>query len=119
MTSIYQDNEGPVALESNLAAGPQRLDSGGTMRTVYKYPFEIQDTVKLALPAAAQILHVETQRGVPCLWALVDTGHVLEERIFYIYGTGHPIERAGLRHVGSFLMASGALVWHVFEGPTP
>lgn len=84
-------------------------------RTVYKYAFGIRDTVELEMPSGAQILHIEIQGRTPCMWALVDTDRPLERRVFCIYGTGRPIERSGIHHIGTFLMAVGTLVWHVFE----
>jgi hypothetical protein len=62
--------------------------------TIYKYPFEIQDYVELALPHGAELLHVDFQREVPCLWALVDPKAPLTRRRIRVAGTGHPIEEA-------------------------
>ena len=84
------------------------------MRTVYKYSFPITDLVELEMPLGAQVVHIEEQRGA-CLWALVDPEQPRELRHFHIYGTGRPIHRSALSHVGTFLMAGGTLVWHVFE----
>lgn len=86
------------------------------MLTVYKYPFDIKDVVIVAMPAGAQVLHIGMQNGTPCLWALVDTDSPIVQRTFYVRGTGHPVQDS-LWHVGSFLMAGGHLVWHVFALP--
>lgn len=85
------------------------------MRTVYKYGFAIQDDVTLTLPRDAEILHVDAQGAVPCVWALVDTTADEVDRRFLLAGTGHPLPDDGLTHVGSFQMVGGALVFHLFE----
>ena len=69
------------------------------------------------MPAGAEILHVEVQHGVPCLWALVETDRELVQRAFRIFGTGHRIDVPVRKHVASFLMHDGSLVWHLFEVP--
>lgn len=81
------------------------------MMTIYKYPFAIEDRFVLRMPAGTRILHVETQGGTPCLWALVDTTHHEVGWVFRIYGTGHPIAEAG-DHVATF--QQGPFVWHMF-----
>jgi len=62
-----------------------------------------------------RIVHFDYKDGHWCVWAIVDldtrppkpTG-----RIFWWYGTGHPIGE-NKRHVGSAL--DGPFVWHLFE----
>lgn len=91
------------------------------MRRVYKYEFPIQDDLTIYLPIGAEILHVDEQHGIPCMWARVDPSAQMEARRFRLAGTGHDLP-SGLRedgypvlaHVGSFQMASGALVFHLF-----
>jgi hypothetical protein len=86
------------------------------MRTIYKYPVEVRDTFTLSLPKGAEILTVQEQRGSVFMWALVDRDAESEERSFRLAGTGHPIEDGlDLRHVGTFQMHGGVLVFHVFE----
>lgn len=91
------------------------------MRRVYKYGIPIGDDIRLMLPKGAQIVHVAAQ-GVPALggedpwvWALVDPSAQMEERHFRLAGTGHDLPDDGLTHVGSFMLAHGALVFHLFE----
>lgn len=85
------------------------------MITIHKYPFAIQDEFQLVIPAASQILFVELQRGVPCIWALVNDGFPKETKTLFIYGTGHPIERPlnTIEHVASFQQDD--FVWHLFQ----
>ena len=69
------------------------------------------------LPKGSTILTVQTQRGVPCLWALVDLDESKkEERHIRIAGTGHQIiDKEASRYIGTVQMAEGDLIWHVFE----
>ncbi len=86
------------------------------MKTIYKYPIEIDDEVIVQIPEGGKILAVQEQHGIVCLWALVDTLDPLTERKFYVRGTGHSC--AGLeetKYVGTFQLNGGALVFHLFE----
>lgn len=83
------------------------------MDTIYKYEFPLSDTIRIAMPEGAEILHVDLQRGVPCLWARVETGADLVMREFSVIGTGQEIREDGLTHVGTFQVLP--FVWHLFE----
>lgn len=90
------------------------------MRTIYKYPIPIADSFKMELPKGAMILSFQSQNGVPCIWAMVETGFVEEERSFRLYGTGRPIgnipKDAGLHYIGTAQQSqTPPLVWHLFE----
>lgn len=42
------------------------------MKTIWK--FELPDAdCKVKMPIGAEIVKVEAQNGVPCMWAIVDT----------------------------------------------
>jgi hypothetical protein len=85
------------------------------MKTVWKYPFEVKDTVELAVPMGAELLHVDTQGPLqPCMWFGVDTEKPKAIRRFLVRGTGHDCEGTG-EHVASFQLRGGSLVFHVFE----
>lgn len=98
-------------------------------RTIYKYVLDPKIRggdylfAEVALPLSAQILHVDVQRGGPydreniCVWASVLKG---EERYrnagFAIVPTGGTIPEAmSPKHLGTVLMESGTLVFHVFK----
>ena len=84
------------------------------MLTVYKYPFRIEDRFVLHLPPGFQILKVECQAGVPCMWVLVNSGCPAESVPFRIYGTGHDIKIGEIGdHVATF--QQGEFVWHLFR----
>ena len=52
------------------------------MLTIFKYPIPIKDHSILELPKDARILTVQIQRGMPQLWALVDSETEKETRYF-------------------------------------
>lgn len=85
-------------------------------RVIWKFPFPVQDDITIEMPAFAEILHVDVQNGVPTLWAIVDPQHVNDKRTFHLYGTGHEMHiDTNEKHIGSFLMYDGSLVFHLFE----
>lgn len=75
------------------------------------------DLQTVVMPRAAQVLSVQTQDGLPQLWALVDEKAPTEQRTFAIYGTGNPMPDCADygRFVGTYQMYGGSLVFHVFE----
>ena len=88
------------------------------MLTIYKYPVLIKDHFTLELPKEAKILTVQTQRGIPHLWARVDSETTKEKRYFRLAGTGHPLGEDYLKiinYIGTFQIENGSLVFHLFE----
>jgi len=87
------------------------------MKTVFKYPLTVRDYVEIPMPEGAEILAVQTQHGIPCLWARVDTERPDETRHFRISGTGHELSTTDepLRYVGTFQLQDGIFVGHLFE----
>lgn len=86
------------------------------MITIYKYPLKVTDGQTVTMPAGAELLSVQVQNGIACLWAKVDTGLGNENRIIHIYGTGHPIENGlPLKYISTFQTLNGELVFHAFE----
>lgn len=83
--------------------------------TVWKYPLAVQDRQTLDLPVGAQVLTVQVQDDVPCLWALVDVTAPTTPRVFHLRGTGHNADGvASALYVGTFQLHDGALVFHLF-----
>ena len=88
------------------------------MLAIFKYPITIEDHFTLELPKNARILTIQTQRGIPQLWAMVDSETEKETRSFRLSGTGHPLGEDYLRiinYIGTFQIENGALVFHLFE----
>lgn len=86
------------------------------MRTIWKFPLAVMDAQPIRMPKGAKILTVQRQGEGACLWAMVDSGHDTELRVFEIHGTGNPIAvEMGIeqKYIGTF--QSPPLVWHVFE----
>lgn len=86
----------------------------GRMRTIWKFEAPVDDALTIAMPLGADVLSVQVQAGVPCIWARVDPGMPLESRAFCWRGTGHPADVLG-PFIGTIQMHT--LVFHLFEGP--
>lgn len=89
------------------------------MRKIYKTQLKVRDSQVIAMPVGSQILTVQVQRGVICLWFSVDPEeNQLIDRHIRIVGTGHPIiDEQVLQYIGTVQMAEGDLIWHIFEKP--
>jgi hypothetical protein len=89
------------------------------VRTIWKFQLHITDEQQVSMPRGSVILCVQSQAGQPCLWAVVDSDAPLEARTIHIFGTGldmgDPATVPMRGYIGTFQMAGGALVWHVFE----
>ena len=87
------------------------------MKTIYKYPLQVDDVQMVRMPQGATILDVQVQHGQPCVWALVDPARPLQDRVFCMFGTGHevPTEDVVLVHLSTIQLSGGGLVFHVFE----
>ena len=87
-------------------------------RTIYKYRLQqIRDRFSVPMPAGAQIVHVASQGGWPCIWAIVDTDAPEVVYDFELRGTGHELGSVG-DHIGTFQLDGGGLVFHLFHGAT-
>ena len=84
-------------------------------RYIYKYEFQANNYLEVVLPEGAEILYVGNQRGVVCLWALVDLAKPLERRKFRLAGTGHEITEEVVKYTGTVMLHDARLVFHVFE----
>lgn len=87
------------------------------MKAIWKYPLAVTDEQTVNMKQGAEILCVQVQDGVPCLWAVIDDVLPGRLRSFRLYGTGHPVDDLG-RYVGTFQLHGGSLVFHLFEVPT-
>lgn len=87
-------------------------------KTIWKFTFEVRDSFELDLPSRSTPLSVQVQGGVPCLWMLVEPDTPRVKRRFYVRGTGHPCDDCDAdRFIGTFQLAGGQLVFHLFGGP--
>lgn len=90
-------------------------------KSIWKFKLDTADYQKVSMPPNAQILTVQTQDEIPCIWAICDTtASEKEEREFEIFGTGNPYRDDiwfGKYHsyIGTYQLRKGTLVFHVFE----
>lgn len=86
---------------------------------IFKYPLMPEDRQALLIPKGATLLSVAPDVHMDdnlCLWALVDPDARPETRTIRIHGTGHEVPKPeNLRFIGTAVMRSISLVWHVFE----
>lgn len=88
------------------------------MKKIFKYELKLEDSQTVALPLGARVLTVKEQKGVPCIWCMVnpDETRILECE-FRIVCTGQEIsetESDRLNYIGTFFLASGSFVGHLF-----
>lgn len=84
------------------------------MKTIYKYPLEFLPEQTIEMSIGFQILDIQKQHAVPCIWALVDNDNIPLYVKIYIYGTGEEIKQTDLNYIGTYQSAEGNLVFHVF-----
>jgi hypothetical protein len=84
------------------------------MKTIWKYELAILDEQDISAPADWEPLSVQLQRGVPCLWAAVDSDKPVIQHRLWIHGTGHKMSEMDRLFVGTFQMPDLGLVFHVF-----
>lgn len=88
------------------------------MKTIWKFPFHVSDSVAIEMPKGAVILpHIEAgpTSVAPYLfvWATVDPEQPTETRVLHVVGTGNPMPKRPLAYLGTTVQAP--FVWHVYE----
>lgn len=85
---------------------------------IFKYPLKVEDRQVIELPTGFEILTVQVQKGVPCLWVKVNPLNGSEFVNIYTYGTGYhiPEERRHDKYLGTYMINEGDLVFHAFLG---
>ena len=90
------------------------------MKTIWKFELLPDKAPCAMMPRGAKVLCVQTQNGVPCIWALCDEEEQKVTRRFVVLGTGHDADAAiGAEYVGTFQLPGGKLVFHVFDCGEP
>ena len=89
---------------------------GETMTTIYKYPLLPQPCLMtVGIPRGSKILCVQSQFGIPTLWASVDTEQPNVECRFRIVMTGqHSDDLRPDLYIGTVQLDGGTFVLHVF-----
>lgn len=70
---------------------------------------------KLRMPVGAQVLSVQVQRDITCLWAKVDIDAPKVDRTFELVGTGQSMREGPVTYIDTVQLAEGYLAFHVFE----
>lgn len=85
------------------------------MKTIWKYELLGRYPI-ISIPEKSQILSLQDQNNVLCLWAYVDTDRQDVERWFRIFSTGEelPIDKS-LKYIGTVQSYDKSFVQHVFE----
>ena len=83
------------------------------MKQIWKYV--IDPAAEIDMPWGAEILCIQAQNDVACMWALVDPTARTIKRKFSVYGTGQVIPEVPGKYLGTFQLHGGSLVFHVFE----
>lgn len=83
---------------------------------IYKFPLQKVNGVQhVPMPTDAQIVHIDAQNGIPCIWAICNqVSKDTVERQFHIVGTGWPLPD-GCVHRGTY--QEPPFVWHLIELP--
>lgn len=67
-------------------------------------------------PQRSRAGHVEVNMWIRTPATAILPDHPTPNRRFYICGTGHKLHPKAGKHLGTFQLHDGALVFHVFEG---
>jgi hypothetical protein len=87
---------------------------------ILKFEAIIPNPLELDLPEGSEVLTLQLQNGVPCLWVLCnDTAQPSETRRFEWFGTGQYLAPAEYAYVGTCQFYEGRLVLHLFERLVP
>lgn len=81
--------------------------------TIWKFVLTGPDTV-VRMPEGARILSTAEQDGHVCVWASCDPDVSHRPRRITAVNTGGLVPEGGV-FIGTVLMRSSGLVWHVFE----
>jgi len=106
---------GVVTVKGFFGAAEAR---GKMIKKIYKYAIPITDDFHIPLPEGSEILTVQVQHEIPNIWVLFDKDAPMKNRHFRLAGTGHEIDMSKYYkfvYKGSFQMAQGQLVFHLFD----
>ena len=86
------------------------------MKTIYKYPIEIEDRQFVELPKDSVVLSVGVIAARVYIWVIVDPDLKTMLVQFELRGTGHPLKlKENALFIGTFQLMGGALVYHLFK----
>src|SRR6266704_2126003 len=94
---------------------PMPMSENVKPRTIWKFDLAIHDRQVVPMPAGADIVSVQPQGDMLCLWAVVAPGSPLVGRDIRIVGTGNPMPAGRLVFIATVQEPGLWLVWHVSE----
>ena len=80
---------------------------------IYKYELEINDINPITMPLGAEILTVQPQHNIICLWVKCNPTAPQVTRKIAIHGTGNTCEEDNGIYIGTAFL--DYFVWHVFD----
>ena len=84
-------------------------------KTIWKFPLAVEQSQWITVPNDAQVLSIDVQSGIPCLWMLLGYSDApMASREIRCFGTGQDVEASHDQFIGTVLV--GSLVWHYFWG---
>lgn len=82
--------------------------------TIWKYPLPSKARFTLKLPYGAEVLTVQMQHGIACLWAKVNPENTERNVSFLLVGTGTDAPIVA-KYIGLIQLDDGDFVFHLFQ----
>lgn len=97
--------------------GGQTVTEPRRTRTIWKFPLLITPLQTVRLSCGSQLLTVDVQDGIPCLWAIVETDAPERDVAIRCRTTGETFDDHGSysHHLGTALLRNGEWVYHFFS----
>lgn len=89
------------------------------MISIYKYTLLIEDKQVIRTRKGAEFLTVQFQNGMLCTWTKVDLNQPEADFELLTVGTGMLLPELEGKHIGTYQLADGAIVFHVFARELP
>ena len=89
------------------------------MKRVFEYPLTLEAEQNITMPLSAELLGLQVRGEIAVLWAIVDHQNRDTQRRVYLVATATPgrgdppLDKA--RYIGTFQLAGGDIVYHVFD----
>lgn len=81
---------------------------------LWKFPFSTINEQTIRMPKGAIVLAVQTEQGVPCMWALVNPAAEKENRRFSIRETENNADNLG-KYLGTYQLHNNTRTFHLFD----
>ena len=96
-------------------------------RKIFRYPLELKEAQEILIPGCLkedsdiieisvrdQVIKVDTIRGIPSIWCILDEGRPLRRLKLNLYGTGLEAPKAKPEnYLGSFMIMDSE-IYHIF-----